>query len=276
MFRQLLKYDIKYIFKYWWIAAATSIALSFIGGYALQILEIELKKYEWLHTLCYFVLFFVIIGICIFPLVNIVLVLIRYYKNFFSDEAYLTFTLPVKKHQLINSKIATGFILTFITNFTILMDLFIFFAIGLPQYIFDAKFIDNITKFISEACVYLGGYLVIYIFEFIILSVILSLSEIIILYTCITIGSMLTKKHKMVSSIAIYYGVSFISSFVVQILVLDSGIGKIFEKFEKLSEVEILNSISIIVLMIIAILTIFMSVFYLIEYYLIDKKLNLE
>ena len=38
MMKKLLKYDLRAIFKYWWIVALSSLGLSFIGGISLKIL----------------------------------------------------------------------------------------------------------------------------------------------------------------------------------------------------------------------------------------------
>ena len=42
--------------------------------------------------------------------VTLIFVFIRYYKNFFTDEGYLTFTLPVKRSTLLNAKTVNAMI----------------------------------------------------------------------------------------------------------------------------------------------------------------------
>ena len=42
------------------------------------------------------------------PVVTLVMIIIRYYKNMFGNEGYLMFTLPVKSHQLLISKAVTS------------------------------------------------------------------------------------------------------------------------------------------------------------------------
>ena len=42
MLKKLLKYDLKSVFKYWWIAAVTSIGLSALGGLCISIVSSKL------------------------------------------------------------------------------------------------------------------------------------------------------------------------------------------------------------------------------------------
>lgn len=39
MLKKLLKYDLKAVFKYWWIAAISTLGLSVLGGFAVTVLR---------------------------------------------------------------------------------------------------------------------------------------------------------------------------------------------------------------------------------------------
>lgn len=43
-------------------------------------------------------------------IITLIFILMRYYKNFFTDEGYLTFTLPVTPHELLWTKLISGMI----------------------------------------------------------------------------------------------------------------------------------------------------------------------
>ena len=110
MLLKLLKNDLKSVFKYWWIGAVISFCLSFAGGFLLNILNNNAYYSDLLTALCTIAFVFVICGISAFSFLYLILVVIRYYRNFFTDEGYLTFTLPVKRNQLLLSKFITSII----------------------------------------------------------------------------------------------------------------------------------------------------------------------
>ena len=102
MLKKLLKYDLKAVFKYWWIAAISTLGLSVLGGFAVTVLrdtvstEPEKKVPIILEILSSIALPLVYLGFIALGILTVIMIFARYYKNFFSDEGYLTFTLPVK------------------------------------------------------------------------------------------------------------------------------------------------------------------------------------
>ena len=99
MLRKLLKYDLKAIFKFWWIV---------FGGFCDNILN----TYEGDAWSVYLMMSMgslsgTFLNLAL-PVVTFVLIFIRFYKNFFTDEGYLTFTLPVSRRKLMLSKIISG------------------------------------------------------------------------------------------------------------------------------------------------------------------------
>ena len=107
MLLKLLKYDLRSVFKYWWIAALSTLGLSVLGGFCILILDSSIIANVY-QILAGFAMGVVILGFVAFLILSQILVFMRYYKNFFSDEGYLTFTLPVKRTHLITSKLITA------------------------------------------------------------------------------------------------------------------------------------------------------------------------
>lgn len=95
MFAKLLKYDLRAVFKYWWMAAVASAIIAALGGICISIVNVDYTKYGALQTIATLGIVLAVIGIVIFFTLSEILVLVRFYKNFYSDEGYLTFTLPV-------------------------------------------------------------------------------------------------------------------------------------------------------------------------------------
>ena len=93
MLRKCLRYDFKSVFTYWLFGAITMLILSFPAGLALrsQIVNIENASNRFNWEILVLILYY--FAIAAFLLLGSILIYVRYYKHFFSDEGYLTFTL---------------------------------------------------------------------------------------------------------------------------------------------------------------------------------------
>ena len=115
MFKKLLKYDFRALFKTWWIFAVVIISISFISG---LLINVSLKEKDSKLLLSIFAslsaafTFFAMFAFCISPLI---ISSVRFYKHLFSDEGYLTFTLPVKLKHIINSKLISTSVLNILS-----------------------------------------------------------------------------------------------------------------------------------------------------------------
>jgi len=120
MLNKLLKYDLKYVYK----VLVVFYILALIFALLTRIFSIIDNS----------VLFFVLAKICsgvviafIFNILinSIMRVWVRFTKNIYGDEAYLTHTLPVEKKQIYLSKFLTSVITMFTSVAVILIVLFI-------------------------------------------------------------------------------------------------------------------------------------------------------
>ena len=140
MLKKLLKYDFKSVFKYWWIAALSSFVLAFAGGGSISILNSERELPLIVQPFTIIGLVLVIISFVVFAILSIILVYTRFYKNFFTDEGYLTFTLPVKRTQLLNSKLLMSVGTIFITSAVCVLNVLVMLCIGFADQIFTKIF----------------------------------------------------------------------------------------------------------------------------------------
>ena len=274
MLKKLLKYDLKSLFKYWWIVAATSIALSTIGGFCITILTSKRDFPSVVTTSSGLLLFIAILGIGVFSIFTMITVFIRFYKNLFTDEGYLTFTLPAKRSQILNSKLISGLTVTAITSIMICIDIFVMLTIPFGNAIFSKETFKVISDILSIITEQLGAYFYIYILEFILIYVAFSLLSILFLYACITLASIITKKARVITSIGIYYGVTSIFTLIMQIFLI-FGVTSIVAKVENLAPGCINGVIALILLCLFLFTVMLCAVVYSIQYYMIDRKLNL-
>ena len=278
MFSKLIKYDLKYTFKYWWIMALSSVGLSVIGGIGVRILNSDIQNDE--ATLAYFfsviALLLSVLGLSAFMLATLIFVYMRYYKNFFTDEGYLTFTLPVKRIELLNSKILSAFLTNAATSAVIALDVAIIFSIGV-----DPKILLHAFDGINDLAGILFGNgaeripsVILYPITAIALAMLTSLFSILAIFACITFASVITKKNKVLAAIGIYYLGSGILSVAGQVLAIFGAAA-----IAGLSEIISKDLIWVVILLglwlAVAFIAIICLLLYLAIYRMLDKKLNL-
>ena len=78
MLKKLLKYDLKSIFKYWWIVAVTSFALSLLGGGCIALMASEKELPLAVYTIATIVLILVILSFGAFSILSLILVFMHF------------------------------------------------------------------------------------------------------------------------------------------------------------------------------------------------------
>lgn len=197
--------------------------------------------------------------------VTMIYLLIRFYKSMFTDEGYLTFTLPVKPNTILNGKMIVSFCWMLID--TILVCLSIFFLLLTPetwQYITTGM--PDLTDAVNTMGWSLGelaGWLVA-----------IGLVEIIYLITSVMAAlciGQLFGKHKIAASVLAYFVIYLINQVVGTIVMMASGFIQMLDETIGMSLV--FNRLFLFS----TVMSIICSViFYLISTYIINKKLNLD
>ncbi len=278
MLKKLLRYDLKSVFKYWWIAAIASIGLSAIGGLCLSIATTGKEVPPLITVLIVFAVIFTIFGIIAFSILSLILVYVRFYKNFFTDEGYLTFTLPVKRSQLLNSKLISSVLTMCCTSAILIADIFILLALGIGQPFFD-EFLTPFVQLLKELFVELPieGHLYIFTWAVLVLISFLlsSIFSTLFLFACITFAAVITKKAKVITAIGIYYAASGVVTGFLQILYM-FGFTSIIDWIAELPQNTVKFFITAILLGITLALALVCLMLYTLEYFMLDRKLNLS
>lgn len=134
MFGKLLKYDFKYVARIWWMLAVGVLGLSVAASLVFRAIFLNINSngfFAFLSVLGMFFLVVSFIGIFGSLVVTEVLVFVRFYKNFYTDEGYLTFTLPVKRSKLLLSKTLNSIIWFALHTALILVCVVIFLGLGI-------------------------------------------------------------------------------------------------------------------------------------------------
>ena len=217
MLKKLFRHDFYAILRYWWIIIASQVGLSAVAALVLK-LVVDTFEAEAGGFLRVCMILFVCMSaffIMLAPLVTSLLCYVRFYKNLYTDEGYLTFTLPVKRKTVLLSKLLT----TALFN---LMDILVLFACVLSILLVGFSGTDpSFAALLGQAFQSLfesfgAGWIVVVLSVLVLLLawLLLGLSSI---FLCITLGATVFKKLKLLGAIGIYYAGSFVLQLVLQI-----------------------------------------------------------
>lgn len=283
MLKKVLKYDLKSIYKYWWIGAIACFALSLLGSFGISFLNSGKEIPVPIEIFSYISVFLTIVGYVAFIFLAQVLVFVRYYKNFFSDEGYLTFTLPVKRITQLNSKLIMG-TTTYISTFlTCLLCGGMMLLIGFRNEIFTKEtyeaIIDGWNEFKEIVLLDITALdivlLIIVLLSLIIISILAVMLSNQFMFLCISVGATISKKAKIVSAIGIYFFAGSWASFLLSmfsIFVSAAMTNWILDLPDNLFDI-IFTLIPVIIMFFISIINVAL---YAIQYRLLDNKLNLS
>lgn len=231
MLRKTLKYDLNAVYKIWLILTVTVLAISFVGGLSLRdiIVSSGEEQFDAFTLFSTFGLIVTIFSIAAYILIVELLVLYRYYQNFFTDEAYLTFTLPVKRRTLFNSKLINAFIWSVANIAVVTAAVLIIMAFAplnedgtgsLLLFIFDSLF-----KTIGQIFELFDAWAYLYTLEALLIALFSTVFSTLLIYACITLGCTMVKKYKLLMAILVYYMVnmaisimSYVGSIVMSIV----------------------------------------------------------
>lgn len=280
MFGKLLKYDFKYVARIWWMLAVGVFGLTVAASLVFRAIFLNINSNGFFAFLSFLGMFFLVvsfIGIFGSLVVTEVLVFVRFYKNFYTDEGYLTFTLPVKRSKLLLSKTLNSIIWFALHTALILVCVVIFLGLGVGSSMGTPP-LKTVGSSIGWLWDKVGFWLIVYAVEAILLFVVLSAFTTCLVQLCITIGAIVAKKQKVLAAVGIYYLVNTVLSTVGSVFLVVFLTG-LFEGFAVL--IGGLNAFAanaaIALVLLIAILASLLVV--LIVYFMtlgrIERKLNL-
>ena len=226
MFKKLLKYDMKSIVNVWWILAISVFGASFVGAFILRFLVEVMPTAKGIETLFCIVgmlmLILLIIGITASVVVTEVLVYYRFYKNFFTDEGYLTFTLPVSRKMLFLSKTANAVIWMGAHGLLLVLCGAVFALFGFPSEngLINLEVFEWIGKTIGDVWATVGPWMLLYLLQGLAILLCAMVFSASLIHFCITTGAVIAKKAKLLAAIGIYYLVNMIISSASQILMV--------------------------------------------------------
>lgn len=203
-----------------------------------------------------------------------VISVVRFYKNMYSSEGYLTFTLPVTNEQHIFVKLITALVCHAICTITVIIAACIAFSGQLLADVFDI-----ILKLLESAGAIFGTFnMVIFAIE-LVLMLILSIAQTLLLYyTCITVGQT-AKKNRIIMAVAayfVYYAATQAIATVFMIIFTVLGISGVFDGIEMWLESNIILATHIYFAFALLVSAALATAFWFVTKNIMTKKLNLE
>lgn len=213
--------------------------------------------------------------------------LIRFYKNLFSNEGYLMFTLPVNPVQLLNSKLIVAYIwsffnalLTYISIFALTFSSSYYSAIhgdSNSKSTFLSRIISSIAGDATDSASFqeVFGYSELgFLFQFTIYLLISAFFSLTMGYFAIILGQLI-EKYKLASSIAFYIVLYVSSQLISTITLIAINLSNITSN--SLSSLELTRSIYSTIFPTSSISSLILGIlFYVATLFIIRKKINLD
>jgi hypothetical protein len=198
-----------------------------------------------------------------------ILLVYRFYKRLYSDEGYLTFTLPATTHQILLSSLVSNAIWALMA---VAVEVICIGLLFYPMIRMTLGLAGEVMEFAwKEAFSVMGesfneSYVVAYILALLSGAV----SSLVLPLLSITIGSLVAKKHKLLAGIGVYLGLNAVLSTFSGIISIVINIGTLTGS-QANAEV-----VSIVTMIISAVLYMGIAVGgYFLMHHFADKKLNL-
>ena len=251
MFAKLLKMEFRSTWNVLGILCLSLVGAGLLGGVAIRYLVGASAPKEWLEA----VLFFVVCGVA-----ALIVQIVRFYRSRFTDEGYLTFTLPVTTHQVLLSSFLTSAVNLIAVAAVSVIGLILMGLCVVPDFKDLREGIHVLWQELPELWARFTQADVLQAFGLLLVNAIVAFSnELILIMLAVTIGSLVAKKHKILAAVAFYY--------ILHVVDLTfTGVSMV-----KLAESP--NSL----LGLLALVNLIMAVAgYFLMYFLVDKKLNLN
>lgn len=194
-----------------------------------------------------------------------IIVIYRFYKNMVTDEGYLMFTLPVKPHQLINSKLIAGSLWVIISIVVVIAALLLDFGTLAKADVFW----DGLKQLMSEFRDIMGNQRFVFFIEMIIAIIISIPCSILQVYVSIALGQLFSG-HKILGSVVSYVVLTTVLQIItVIIMVVVSLITQ-----DSPEDIKLLTKVIMPLTLVISLA--FAVLCYWLTNFLFNKKLNLE
>lgn len=204
------------------VGILATVALRVLTTYAGQMMNSENPLVMMAMISMEMILPMAVLSLFVYAVAVLVLLLFRFYKNKFTDEGYLTFTLPVTPTQIYWSSLVNMLIWRLISVVVVVAAVLMIALIGTAEYGFInmdvLRGISAVWQGVMNGLKNLKGPELAAAWLYAISGVISLLSGLVIPMACVTMGASLAKKHKILAAFGLYYGVNVVVGILSSVL----------------------------------------------------------
>ncbi len=214
-----------------------------------------------------------ITAIVVAPIVISILCIVRFYKNLFSGEGYLSFTLPVTTASHLWVKLLAATTVEVMTFVMSLVSVSVFFEAEV--FVEILKAVGYLSK---QAITAVGGNFFIFILEAIVILLTSTMSGTLLIYGCICLGQR-AKKARIGWAVGIYFIHYFITqslSSIISVILSVLGAAGALDGITDYIDANPIPSVHIAVIIFLVITLGLSTLYYFISLNTMKNKLNLE
>lgn len=201
-----------------------------------------------------------------------IVIIQRFYKNLMTDEGYLMFTLPVPTWQQIVSKLIIALMWSFVCGIVIILSIMILAMDGASLQYMGEFFQEMGRAFNSPE----GGQAVVILIELFILMVVGICSNVLQIYTSISVGQ-LFGRHKIIAAFGAYIVINLILQIIFTTMTVSfaltsdtSMLNAFFNNMDPVAAVNWMLNIGTLGNLVLA------AIYFVATNYILKNKLNLE
>lgn len=270
MLGKLIKYDLKAVNRFLIIMHAFLLLSAILGRFFLigRIRIDSLENMQLILAISFVTYLLLFIGICYG---TYLVIAVRFYKNLFSDEGYLTNTLPVSKTMHLFSKTVSGSIWMILDILLIYLSGYILLSVplitdtlqGHETELVQMMGFGNTTDF-NRFLLYL-----------LVISIIGAVGNVIMMYACIAVGQ-LFKGHKVLGAVVSYFVLTAIISLFTTVVSTINGLTGGYLDNNGDSPASFAHYMNQTLNFSFILLIITSVILYLLTYWIMKKKVNLD
>ena len=215
MFSKLLKYEWKAVSRHLGILSLCVLGMGVLAGGIVRLMDfLSTKAVNDSMAILLIVAFALMllgmyIAIIAYGLGTNIYLLFRFHKSRFTDQGYLTFTLPVSNRSIFLSAYVNNLLWSAISVVTVFLAVAMALVIGLAGNLGMEELrweMEMFREAMKNSAV--GGYMIVQV-----IGILLSgAAGVMIAMASVTVGAVIAKKHKILAAIGIYYGQSIVMS----------------------------------------------------------------
>lgn len=217
MLGKLIKYDLKYAAKIFLLIHGAYLVVCFLMRFLfLDRMDFSDGPEKLVVPITLLILIFVFL-IAAVSLATSLLIALRFYRNMFSREGYLSWTLPASPSRHLLAKFCSGYLITAADIVVV--------SLGLVLLLTGSNVTGAYGSVAVELEDYLGAPLKVYMLKLFLFTLIFTFASVVQIYFSIALGQLFAS-HRVLFALAFYFLTSIVMQVISSLLALMTGLSK--------------------------------------------------